>query len=91
MAQDLKTCNCARILKILNVKNTKKDMSEYVKHLSHRKCTKDLYMQFYFLVFRPIKEIVFLSKGKGFWLLLAILDKKFYVLSGPRLLRVALG
>ena len=55
MAQDLKTCNCIRILYIQNVKNTEKDMSEFVKHVSQRKCTKDLYMQFYLLVFRPIK------------------------------------
>ena len=34
------------------------------------------YMQFYFLVFWSMKEIVFLSKGKGLWSLLSVLDKK---------------
>ena len=66
-------------------------MPEFVKHVPRRKCTKDLYLQFYLLVFRPIEEIIFLSKGKGLWLLLSILDKKMYVLSGPRLLREVLG
>ena len=33
------------------------------------------YMQFYFLVFWSMKEIVFLSKGKGLWSLLSVLDK----------------
>ena len=91
LAQDLKTCNCVRILKIQNVKNPKDDMFEDIKHLSQRKCTKDLYMESYFLGFRPIKEIVFLSRGKGFWLLLSNLDKKSYVFSDPPLLREVLG
>ena len=34
------------------------------------------YMQFYFLVFWSMKEIVFLSKGKGLWSILSVLDKK---------------
>ena len=36
---------------------------------------KIYYMQFF--SFWPIKEIVFLSKEKGLWSLLSILDEKF--------------
>ena len=45
-------------------------MSEYVKHVSQRKSAKDLL--YAVLVFRSIKEIVFLSKRKRFWQLLTI-------------------
>ena len=38
---------------------------------------KSITCNFIFLVWWPIKEILFLSKGKGFWPLLSILDKKF--------------
>ena len=66
-------------------------MPEYVRLLLQRKCTKDLLHAVFFLVFWQIKEIIFLSKGKGFWLLLSILDEKLQVLSGSRLLRKVLG
>ena len=52
-------------------------MSEYVKHVSKESAQKIYNMQFYVLVFWPFKEIVFLFKGKGLWLLLSILDEKF--------------
>ena len=66
-------------------------MSEYVKHVSQRKCTKDLLHAVLFFRFGTIKEIVFLSKEKGLWSFLSILDEKFTVLSSLRLLREVMG
>ena len=56
----------------------------YVIKLSDKEATtlqkvhkRSITCSFIFLVWRPIKEIVFLSKGKGPSPLLSILDDKF--------------